>query len=160
MLIAVISSDLLGEEGVAQNGTSGRCVVAGCSSSLSVAVTNADQKQLGEESVHLSYISRSQIIPGGSPGRNSSRNGSRNHREALLAGLLTGSYSADIHRQPRSTCLGMVPPEVDWALPHQSSSRRFFTDVAIGQSDGGNSSTKVPSSKVTLSKTSKQTLSL
>jgi hypothetical protein len=91
MLVAVISSDLLGEEGVAQNGTSGRCVAAGCSGSLSVAVTNTDQKQPGEERVCLSHISRSEFITGGGPGRNSSRNRRRSRREALLSGSLAGS---------------------------------------------------------------------
>lgn len=116
MLIAVITSDLLGREGVAPNGTSGRRAVAGCSSSLSVAVTNTDQKQLGEKSICLSCASRSWIIIEGGPGKNSSRNRSRKHREALA-----GSYSGSFLIQPRT-----MLPKVDWALPHQSSVKTTF----------------------------------
>lgn len=46
--------------------------------------------------------------------------------------------------QPRTTCPGMAPPKVGWALPHQS----FIKKCPRNYSDGGNSSTEIPSSLV------------
>jgi hypothetical protein len=43
----------------------------------------------------------------------------------------------------RATSLGMVPPTVDWVLPHQSSIKM------TGQRDGGNFSFVVPSTQMT-----------
>lgn len=101
MLIAVISSDVLGREGVAPNGTSGRCVVARCSSSLSVAVTNTDQKQLGEESVCLSCVSRSRIKTGGGPGRNSTGTEAESTEKHCLAAHLLPHTQAAYPAQDR-----------------------------------------------------------
>lgn len=56
-----------------------------------------------------------------------------------LTGLLLMTHSACFLIQPRTTCLGMAPPTVGWALPHQPliKKKNVPTDLPMGQYDGG-----------------------
>lgn len=63
---------------------------------------------------YLVYTSGSQSITEGSPNRNSSREGCTHHKGMLLSVSHSLTCSTSFLLQPRTTCLGMVPPTVDW----------------------------------------------
>lgn len=60
-------------------------------------------------------------------------------------GLLTMASSVCLLRQPKTTCPGVVPSAVSWALPHQSLTEKMSTDLSTGQPEESNSSTEFPS---------------
>lgn len=77
---------------------------------------------------------------------------SRDHRGTSLTSLLSAACSACSLTHPRSTCPGMtrstvsrVPLPPTSVINHESP-----MDLPPGQSDGGNSSNDVPSSKMAL----------
>lgn len=77
------------------------------------------------------------------------RNWSKDHGVMLLIGLLLVACSVGLFMQSRTTCLGLAPPTVTWALPHQSLVRKMSRRLARGQSDGGIVSSAVLSSQMT-----------
>lgn len=77
-----------------------------------------DRKQLGEERVHLVYVSQSQFIAEGGLGRNSSRNIGRIFGGTLLTGLLPCLAQLAYLKNP-GTPFRVLPPTLDLSLPHQ-----------------------------------------
>jgi hypothetical protein len=52
--------------------------------------------------------------------RSQGRNWGRDHGRMLHTGLLSLACSLCFLIHPRTTCPGLIPPTVAWALPHQS----------------------------------------
>lgn len=65
-------------------------------------------------------------------------------KERCSCGFLPGSHSTAFFLQPRSTCLGIIPPSIDWSRLHQLAAKKIPTDTPVGLSDEDISSVEVP----------------
>lgn len=112
---------------------------------VSVSVVNTMTKNdLGKKRIYLAYTTRSQSIPKASQKRIPDRHHGRT--------LVTDKHRLTLRFfiQPRLTCLGIVPPTVDWALPCQSSAKTISHRLEYRSIFLDYSSTEAPSFQATL----------
>lgn len=111
---------------------------------VSVAVINTVTKNISERQSFISVYRLQSIIQG-----SKNRNLGQGLKQKLWKNAAHSSGLLSYHfRHPRPSCLGITPPMVDRVLYISWQLRKGHTDLATGQSNGGNFLIEVPSSWV------------